>query len=248
MSGDGCTYLTNQPFYTVQAADAGFSIRPAFSVQNGLGAVPVSVLTQPVGGSSTVPTAPSNLSLPAISGNAQAGQALNVSTGSWSGQPTNFSYQWLRCDSFGASCGSISGASSSTYVTASGDVGWTLRASVTASSSAGATTATSAATATITQVPSTSPTSTQTLTFSGSLNPKNPSRSFSLSVGAGVAHAALSFSKRSALNLNVYGGTTLLASKSGPSVVLLDANLGAGTYAYEVSGGRCPFTLTISTP
>jgi thermitase len=246
-SGDACMYLTSQPFYTVQAADAGFSIRLAFSVQNSLGAVPVTVLTQPVGGTATAPTAPSNLSPPAISGIAQEGQTLTVSTGAWSGAPTNFAYQWSKCDTLGASCSSISGASSSSYTAVSGDVGSTLRATVTASNTAGSSTAAAAATGTVMQAPSAPPTSAQTLTFSGSLNPKNPTRSFSVTVAAGVAHAALSFSKCTSLNLDVYGGTTVMASKSGPSVVLLDASLAAGTYTYEVGGGRCAFTLTIST-
>jgi hypothetical protein len=38
------------------------------------------------------------------------------------------------------------------------------------------------------------------------------------------------------------------ASKNGPSVVLLSATLDAGTYTYTVSGGRCPFTLTVTAP
>jgi len=96
-------------------------------------------------------------------------------------------------------------------------------------------------------VPSPTP-SNQTVTFSGSLNPKNPSRNFSLTIGTGVAHAELSFSKCSSLDLTVTRGASLEASKSGPSVVVLDAALPAGTYIYSVSGGRCSFTLAISSP
>jgi fervidolysin-like protein/subtilase family protein len=43
-------------------------------------------------------------------------------------------------------------------------------------------------------------------------------------------------------------GASLEASKAGPSVVVLDATLPAGTYTYSVSGGRCSFTLAITSP
>ena len=45
-----------------------------------------------------------NTSLPVISGTAQVGSQLTASTGSWSGSPTSYSYQWHRCDTAGANC------------------------------------------------------------------------------------------------------------------------------------------------
>ena len=39
---------------------------------------------------------PSNTVLPAITGAAQVGQVLSGSTGTWSGSPTSFAYQWSR--------------------------------------------------------------------------------------------------------------------------------------------------------
>jgi hypothetical protein len=87
----------------------------------------------------------------------------------------------------------------------------------------------------------------QTLSFSGSLSPKNPTRSFSFAVGTGPTHAELTFSKCSSLNLRLYAGSSLTASKNGPSAVILDTSLAAGAYTYEVSGGRCSFTLTVTS-
>ena len=56
------------------------------------------------------PAAPASTGLPSISGTAQVGNALNGSTGSWSGSPTAYAYQWKRCDSSGGGCGDIGSA------------------------------------------------------------------------------------------------------------------------------------------
>jgi hypothetical protein len=58
----------------------------------------------------------------------------------------SYAYQWQRCNSSGASCLPISGATSSSYLLGSADVGSTMRISVTASNSAGSATTSSAAT------------------------------------------------------------------------------------------------------
>jgi hypothetical protein len=65
-----------------------------------------------------------------------------------------------------------------------------------------------------------------------------------VTVGGGLADARLSFSKCSSLTLGLSTG----ASKSGPSVVVLDTTLAAGNYTYTVSGGRCSFALTVTSP
>ena len=66
-----------------------------------------------------------------------------------------------------------------------------------------------------------------------------------MNVGAGTAHAELSFSKRSSLSLRLSRGSATIGSTGGPSVLVLDANLASGSYTYEVSGGCCSFTLTV---
>lgn len=108
-------------------------------------------------GASTTPTPPVNTSPPIISGTPQDGQTLTASTGSWSGtQPITYGYQWQRCDSGGANCVAIAGATGPTYLATSADVGRTLRVVVTAANSAGSASATSAAT-TVVQATSTQP-------------------------------------------------------------------------------------------
>jgi 5-hydroxyisourate hydrolase-like protein (transthyretin family) len=80
---------------------------------------------------------PALVSAPSISGTAQQGQALTEVQGSWTNQPTGFRYQWQRCDSAGAHCASISGATARTYTAAAADVGSTLVVLETATNAGG---------------------------------------------------------------------------------------------------------------
>ncbi len=94
-------------------------------------------------------TAPANVSPPTISGSPTAGATLTASTGSWSGStPMSFSFRWQRCNSGGGKCKSKS-ASGQTYRLSGGDVGHTIRVSVTASNSDGSANAVSGPTAVI---------------------------------------------------------------------------------------------------
>ena len=63
----------------------------------------------------------------AIVGTPTVGTASTLTAGSYTPTPTGSSYQWRLCDSSGASCADISGATSSTYTPVAGDVGGTLR-------------------------------------------------------------------------------------------------------------------------
>ncbi len=99
---------------------------------------------------------PVNTAPPTISGSAQTGQTLSATRGSWTENPTSYAYQWLSCDSAGANCSPISGATAQTYTVGSPDLNKTLRVSVTASNSTGPSApASSAATAVVGGAPST---------------------------------------------------------------------------------------------
>jgi hypothetical protein len=101
------------------------------------------------------PTAPTNVSLPTISGSAIVGQNVSSTTGTWNGYPTpTYGYQWVR----GASS-DISGATSSTYQLQDADFNTTVKCRVTATNSAGSANATSASTSTIAAGPPQAPTS-----------------------------------------------------------------------------------------
>jgi len=92
------------------------------------------------------PAAPVNTALPAISGALQAGDTLTASTGSWSGSPTSYSYQW------NANGTAISGAVSSTYTLLSSEAGDSITVTVSAANSGGSTAATSNAVGPVTSV------------------------------------------------------------------------------------------------
>ena len=87
-------------------------------------------------------------------------------------------------------------------------------------------------------------------TFSGALTPKNNSRSFSLTSGAGVASATLSYSKSNSLSIAVYGPDgTILLSQTGASPLSFDITLTGGMSQFTVSGTtQSSFTLTVSYP
>jgi hypothetical protein len=92
-------------------------------------------------------TPPASTSPPAVSGSAREGSALTAVNGTWTGTaPIAYSYGWRRCDSAGAGCEDIPGATGNQYVIGAGDVGRTLRVAVTATNTAGSTVASSPAT------------------------------------------------------------------------------------------------------
>jgi endoglucanase len=75
-------------------------------------------------------SAPQSVVVPSLSGTVLSGKTLSSSTGSWSGSPNSYAYDWLRCKS--SSCVQIAGATGPTYVIQSTDVGYQIASSVTA--------------------------------------------------------------------------------------------------------------------
>ena len=124
--------------YTLQASDVGSTIIAVVSASNlGGQASATSDVVGPV-----LPAAPVESGAPVISGTAQQGDALSVSTGGWSNDPTGYSYAWQDCDSTGSSCATIAGAASNTYKLTAADIGSYVSVIVTASNSGGQTPAT----------------------------------------------------------------------------------------------------------
>jgi hypothetical protein len=95
--------------------------------------------------------APSNTAAPTISGTAQEGQKLTATTGTWSSSSNvTYAFQWQRCNSTGAACVDIAGATSQSYTVQAADVGNTLRVVVTATNKDGSAKAQSSPTAVVT--------------------------------------------------------------------------------------------------
>jgi hypothetical protein len=90
--------------------------------------------------------APSNATLPSISGTLGIGLTLTADHGTWNNNDNTISYgyQWQRCS--GGTCSNISAATAVTYVPTVSDVGSSLQVVVTATNGGGSGSATSNAT------------------------------------------------------------------------------------------------------
>ena len=137
--------------YTLTAADIGSTLRFRVTATNASGSNtadsnPTAVVSTPSG--SPVSSKP-----PTISGSPVVGSTLSALTGTWVGAtPITYAYQWQRCDPVGNACNAMPGATQSDYHVVKGDVGRTLRVTVTGMNSKGSTSAISDATAAVQDV------------------------------------------------------------------------------------------------
>jgi hypothetical protein len=109
------------PTYVLQDADLGHTMSVVVTATNPAGSTVLgSFATAGV-------VSPGNTAVPTISGTTQQGKTLTESHGSWlPASPSGYTYQWEDCDSSGANCTAIPGATSQTYTLGSGDVGHTI--------------------------------------------------------------------------------------------------------------------------
>ncbi|MFL5866545.1 MAG: hypothetical protein ACJ766_05525 [Thermoleophilaceae bacterium] len=132
VEGPNCvTVDTGHDSYTAGAADIGKRLEFVVTATN------LSGPSAPASSDPTAPVAsdpPDNHAIPEFSGPAQEGSTLTrTSFGTWSDpKPTGYASQWLRCDSAGASCEPIAGATAGTYVLGHDDVGHRIVLRVTA--------------------------------------------------------------------------------------------------------------------
>lgn len=133
--------------YVVQSADIGGTIREEVTATNTEGsAIATSNQTAVV----TAAAAPANTVLPTATGTTTQGQTLTGGDGTWTGNPSpTFTRKWRRCDSGGASCSDIGGATGTTYLLNVADVGSTIRYQATGTNTSGSTSASSNQTAVI---------------------------------------------------------------------------------------------------
>jgi hypothetical protein len=136
-----------QKTYTVVGADAGNTMRVRVTATNADGSASAQSEQTATVEPATSSAAPKNTSAPTISGTAKVGQTLTADSGSWSGNPTGYTYAWQRCDADIATCANVVGATGKTYGVRIDDLGYRLRVRVTASNAKGSATANSAITA-----------------------------------------------------------------------------------------------------
>ena len=130
------------------------------------------VLALPGGGGAVTQVRPESTAEPRISGSPTVGSTLTASQGSWSGNPTSYAYQWVRCprdggNPSGSNCAVIGGASTTSYVVAEADADRRLRVRVTAANADGQRTVASNATALIRRADTGRPSVAQEPTLSG---------------------------------------------------------------------------------
>ncbi|HET8811604.1 MAG TPA: hypothetical protein VFM67_03320 [Gaiella sp.] len=130
------------------------------------------VLVLPTGSGAVTQAAPTNTAEPRISGSATVGSTLSTTQGTWTGSPTSYAYQWVRCPRggglpSGSDCASIGGATTTKYIVAAADVDHRLRVRVTASNTDGSKTVASNATALVRAADEGRPVNTQAPALSG---------------------------------------------------------------------------------
>ena len=113
--------------YVLTADDVARQITVVATGDNGT--TPTDSTSQPV--TPTKGAAPTASAPPKISGTPRTGSTLTVSSGTWTGAPPTYSYQWYRSRARGAA--PIAGATTSSYRPVAADAGRSLLVLVTAS-------------------------------------------------------------------------------------------------------------------
>jgi hypothetical protein len=149
--GSNCIFIggATKSKYTLVRADVGFRIRVRVTATNSAGSA-----TAASNATAAVVGPPVNTAAPTVQGSLVAGSVITANPGTWSGrQPIQFSYRWLRCNTAGGECASISGGvgAGRTYQLRSADLGHKMRFYVTAKNAIASRTALSGESAVVTE-------------------------------------------------------------------------------------------------
>lgn len=150
--GTGCVPISgaNGEHLIVSAALFGHRLRVRISTRNPAGITSAESLATSV----VEASAPRNMVLPRVSGEALDGALLRTTEGGWGGTgPQDYTIRWQRCDALGDPCITISGATNASYRVTADDVGYALRAASVASNSGGVSAARSNSTAVVAAIP-----------------------------------------------------------------------------------------------
>jgi subtilisin family serine protease len=231
--------------YTPVEADVNSTLRVSVTASNGGGSTTAAsaptAAVQPA-----LPQTPTNTSPPTITGTAQQGQILTSDVGTWLHAPTSFATQWRRCDSAGANCSDIAGATSSSYPVTGADVGSTIVVAVTGSNSIGSSTASSAPTP-IVQPPA--PPNTFGVTSVGTtvdkmIGDRKRANHFQLSVAAGVSKLTIWLEPTTAVGQQVLKGVVYADQGGMPGALLGTSN----EFTFHSTDSAGWYDLVFSTP
>jgi Ig domain of plant-specific actin-binding protein len=126
----------NSQTYTLQPADVGAKIQVVVSAT--AGTARTSVTSTQTAAVQPLNNGVASITPPTVQ---QDGQTFSASNGSWNGATgLAFAYQWLRCNTAGGGCSTISGATNGSYTAGAPDVGQTLEVTVSASKNGSAVT------------------------------------------------------------------------------------------------------------
>jgi hypothetical protein len=120
--------------YTVAEGDLASSLRATVTARNRLGAI--TTTSAPTSFVAGPPGAPTVVTGPAVEGVVAPGATLTATTGTWTGVPSSFAYQWRRCMTM-TGCVDIPGATETAYTLEPTDSGATLRVLVVATNEIG---------------------------------------------------------------------------------------------------------------
>jgi hypothetical protein len=129
--------------YTPSAAEDGDTIQVIEKATND-GDTPASMTVADSNIVTVVPPAPTNSSVPTVSGNPDQGGTLTALPGTWQNNPT-YGYAWYDCTGAGPTCAlSTTSANSATYTVTSADTGAQIEVQVTGTNPGGSAIAISA--------------------------------------------------------------------------------------------------------
>ena len=122
--------------YVVTTADAGASLYSAVQAHNQYGWSGLYASDNAVG---PIPPLPGNSTRPHVTGVAQLGATLTTTSGTWTGSPDSYAYQWIRCsDPPGCThLATIAGQTGTTYTVTAADAGSNVFSAVRAHNASG---------------------------------------------------------------------------------------------------------------
>lgn len=121
--------------YALTTGDLASTVRVSVTGRNRLGTATASSAN--TGFVAGPPGAPVATAAPVFDGVIGPGATLTGTTGTWTGSPSSFAYQWRRCSPATGACVDVAGATGETYTLSTADSGSLIRLLVVATNASG---------------------------------------------------------------------------------------------------------------